>query len=63
MKREVNPPLASKINYFALICALLGLAVSFGLVPPSAEEHLVTVLTIVGPVVIMIFRTWFTNPD
>lgn len=56
----MNPAHKSKINYTALIMACIGLLVAFDVVPPEAEEQLVQITMILGPVLIATFRTWFT---
>lgn len=62
MKTQVNKPVKSKINWTALVMALIGLAATFDLIPAEAEEDVVTVTMIAGPALIGVFRTWFTEP-
>lgn len=62
MKTEINHPKVSKINWTALVMALVGIAVAFDLIPEDAEEPIVTATLTVGPVLIGTFRTWFTQP-
>lgn len=62
MKTEINSPVASKINWTALVMALVGLAVAFDVVPADAREPMTEIALILGPVAVMTFRTWFTAP-
>ena len=62
MKTQINRPATSKINWTALVMALVGIAVAFDLIPPEAEEPIVTATMIAGPALIATFRTWFTEP-
>lgn len=58
----MNTPARSKINWTALAVALVGIAAAFDLVPPEAEKHLTEIAMILGPALIMVWRTWFTGP-
>ena len=58
----MNHPLKSKINWTALVIALIGLAAAFDLIPAAAEQPLVTIATIALPALVMVWRTWFTGP-
>jgi hypothetical protein len=57
----MNPPAKSKINYTALLMAMIGLLIAFDVVPPEAEKPLTEATLILGPMVIAMFRTWFTG--
>jgi hypothetical protein len=57
----MNHPLASKINATALVMAGIGIADSYGFIPPGAEEHFAEITLIVGPLLVMVWRTWFTK--
>jgi len=62
MKLKINTPIASKINWTALAIALTNVVAALGYIP---EEHLMSILAIVntaGPLLIMVFRTKFTEP-
>ena len=60
MKAAPNIPKQSKINYTALIMALVGILVGLDIIPPEIEEPVVQVTMIGGPALIAVFRTWFT---
>lgn len=61
MKTQMNSPANSKINWTALVMAVVGLAIAFDLVPKEAEKPLTEVTLILGPVLVATFRTWFTE--
>ena len=60
MKAAPNIPKQSKINYTALIMALVGILVGLDIIPPEIEEPVIQVTLIGGPALIAVFRTWFT---
>jgi hypothetical protein len=60
MKTKPNTPKQSKINYTALIMALVGILVGLDIIPPEIEEPVIQVTLIGGPALIAVFRTWFT---
>ncbi len=60
MKAAPNIPKQSKINYTALIMALVGILVGLDIIPPEIEEPVIQVTMIGGPALIAVFRTWFT---
>lgn len=60
MKTVPNMPKQSKINYTALVMALVGILVGLDIIPPEIEEPVVQVTMIGGPALIAVFRTWFT---
>jgi hypothetical protein len=60
MKTQPNTPKQSKINYTALIMALVGILVGLDIIPPEIEEPVIQVTLIGGPALIAVFRTWFT---
>jgi len=57
----MNSPKASKINWTSLIILLIGIAVTLDWIPAELEEQLVEMTLLVGPALIMTFRTWFTG--
>lgn len=57
----MNPPAKSKINWTGLIMAFVGLAIAFDLIPQEAQEPITQITLILGPALIMTFRTWFTE--
>jgi hypothetical protein len=61
MKTAPNAPAQSKINYTALIMAVVGILVGLDIIPPEIEEHVIQVTLIAGPALIAVFRTWFTT--
>lgn len=62
MKTTINTPAMSKINWTALIVVLINIAVVAGLIPGEYETHLAALANIAGPALIVVFRTWFTEP-
>ena len=60
MKTAPNIPKQSKINYTALVMALVGILVGLDIIPPEIEEPVVQVTMIGGPALIAVFRPWFT---
>jgi hypothetical protein len=60
MKNALNPATKSKINYTALVMALVGILVGLDIIPPEIEEPVIQVTLIAGPAIIAVFRTWFT---
>jgi len=58
---KMNPPLKSKINYLALIIALVNMVALAGYIPQEYVVHILSVVNTVGPGLIMIFRTWFNE--
>jgi hypothetical protein len=56
----MNTPTKSKINYTALLMAVVGILVGLDIIPPEIEEPVVQVALIGGPALIAVFRTWFT---
>lgn len=61
MKDEINSPAQSKINYTALVMAIIGILIGFDIIPPEVEEPLTQATLILGPALIATFRTWFTS--
>jgi ACR3 family arsenite efflux pump ArsB len=56
----MNSPVASKINYTALLIQIVGILVVFDVIPKQIEQQVVEITLIVGPALIQVFRTWFT---
>ena len=61
-KTQVNRPTQSKINYTALVIQIIGILAILDVIPVELEQPLVEVTMIVGPALIQVFRTWFTEP-
>ncbi len=61
-KTAINKPTRSKINLVAAITALVSFAAAIGFVPPEMEQQLLQVISVASPLVIIVFRTWFTEP-
>ena len=57
----MNTPMKSKINYTALLIQLVGIAVLLNLIPAEYERPLTEFTLIAGPMVIQVWRTWFTG--
>jgi hypothetical protein len=62
MKTQVNPASRSKINYTALLIQVVTLLVVFDVIPAGAQDPVIAIVGIVGPALIQVFRTWFTEP-
>ena len=62
MKTTINPATASKINWTALAVVAINIAVVAGYIPEKYEEQLAMLANIAGPALIVVFRTWFTEP-
>lgn len=58
----MNHPTVSKINWTALIALLIGIAATMNWIPPELEEQLVELALMVLPPLIIVFRSWFTEP-
>ena len=58
----MNHPTMSKINWTALAIALVNMAAALGYLPDDVREQAVIIANTLGPVLIVIFRTWFTGP-
>lgn len=61
-KTKINAPALSKINWTAIIIAAINIAVVSGVVPAEYEAPLITIANTAGPALIIVFRTWFTDP-
>jgi|DEB0MinimDraft_6_1074348.scaffolds.fasta_scaffold06455_2 hypothetical protein len=61
--RAVNnkPAIKSKIHLSALIIIAINILALWGAVPTGLEAKLLTTVNLIGPVMIMVFRQWFTN--
>ena len=59
---NMNSPAKSKINWTALATLVVGVLVATGIVPEEAKEPLMELTLLVVPVLIITFRTWFTEP-
>jgi len=62
MKTEINPPAMSKINATAALQAIGNLLVVLGYVPADVAIEAMAAINIIGPMLIAVFRTWFTKP-
>lgn len=62
MKTQINSPKVSKINWTALVIALVGVASSLGYISEDIKEQLTEAVMIGGPALIVVWRTWFTEP-
>jgi len=57
----VNHPTVSKINWTALVVILVNVAATSGLLPDQYENSIVQAVNILGPTLIVTFRTWYTE--
>ena len=62
MKTQINSPAVSKINWLAIIVALVNIAAVAGYIPTEYVAHVLTIVNILGPALIIVARTWFTAP-
>ena len=62
MKTKINHPALSKINAAALLMLIVGITNTLGWVPPEWQGHALAAATLLGPVAVMVWRTWFTAP-
>lgn len=61
MKRQINSPLASKINWTATIQMLIVSLVAMGIIPEDKSQFFLEAAIIATSLGILIFRTFFTN--
>ena len=57
----MNEPLQSKINYTAVLISLVTLVLIGIDASAETKAEVLTITTLVGPPMIVTFRTWFTN--
>ena len=57
----MNKPTQSKINYTALIMAVLTLLTVYDIIPAAAQEPVMVIVGLVGPALVATFRTWYTD--
>jgi hypothetical protein len=63
MKTKVNSPIASKINYTAFAMVAINLLAIFELLPAEYEGLVTQLVTgLLMPVMVVVWRTWFTEP-
>ena len=62
MKIKMNDPVWSKINWTASAVLAIGVANTLGVIPPEWQAHAIDAATIVLPVLIVLWRTKFTEP-
>lgn len=63
MKTVINDPAWSKINWTALVVLIIGIINTMGWIPPAWQQHALSAATLLGPVLIIVFRTKFTAPN
>ena len=52
----------SKINWTAIAVLAVGIAIQLELIPYGWQEIAITAATLLAPIAIIVFRTWFTAP-
>lgn len=57
----VKPVYASKINILQLLTIAIGLASTWGIIPDEHKVRVLETLVLIGPIVTIVFRTWFTS--
>ena len=57
----MNPPVKSKINWTAFVIQIIGIGAVLNWFPPEIEQNLTEIALILGPTLIQIFRTWYTE--
>ena len=58
---KINKPTVSKVNWTALLVAIVNIAGALGFVPVAILPSVVTITNLVGPALIIYFRTWQTE--
>lgn len=61
MKTKINRAAFSKINWTGLVIQTIGLLVIFDVIPLALEQPVTEITLIVGPAIIQIWRTFFTD--
>ena len=61
MTTKINPPAQSKINWIALVIAGVNIVAALGYLPQAYGAPILTVVNTLGPALIMVARTWFTE--
>ena len=63
MKTEINSPMGSKINFTAIAQFALTAVAAFGFnIDADTQVKMLTTSGMIGPTLVWIFRTWFTDP-
>ena len=57
----MNEPVKSKINYTAVLISLVTLGLIIGGASAEVKVEVLTITTLVGPTLIVTFRTYFTG--
>lgn len=57
----MNNPTVSKINWLAIIIAGVNIVAMMGYIPIDISGQVVIIVNTVGPALIVIARTWFTD--
>lgn len=57
----MNAARESKINYTAVLISLVTLGLMAAGASAETKAEVLTITTLVGPTLIVTFRTWFTN--
>ncbi len=58
----MNHPVVSKINWLALVIAAINIVAVAGFIQKEYVPHILSIVNTVGPVLIVVARTWFTAP-
>lgn len=58
----MNKPIYSKINWTAGMMFAASAAAAFGVIPLEYQAATMQAVGFVGPVLVWVFRTWFTEP-
>ena len=59
----MNSNLKSKINWTAASIAILGLLITFDIIPAAMKADLIILITVLGPLLILFFRSTWTGSD
>lgn len=62
MKQTINKPTQSKINWVSLASLCAGILVTADVVPDKWNDIITQAALIVTPAVVIMLRTWFTEP-
>lgn len=62
MKVAINKPQWSKINWTALMIQVVGIFAILNMIPADMEEQITEAVLLIGPALIQLWRTFFTEP-
>jgi hypothetical protein len=57
----MNKATQSKINYTAVVISMVNIVAALGYIPDAIRVEVVTLTNTLGPMAIVVFRTWYTG--